>query len=529
MLKVLIADDEMLVRVGVKSTIEWERYGFTVVAEACNGEDALKKIDAHHPDILLTDIRMPKMDGLQLLAEIRRRNLPVETVIMSCYNEFELVRTAMQNGACDYLLKLSLTPQELLEVLERVKEKILSRPAPAGSSSLFDRNDLYDKLVRSVQNGDTPAARLNELAAAASMQLSFDCASLLLLIADPVYEGAASGYPAVDPQTVSMAHNLLRDYLTGRNMGDILILDKNACLFLILLRPDADAADAAKFMQKRLSDYLHLDFSAGLLASLDFAAERLSRLDDRIRQLWDFRFLQGRGSFLSYESADRQRGSSRQVPVPSGITLSGIRGKADLPEIPASISKISGLMRSHSLSRRECLQSFLAAFYQICSMFSTYGGSAGGFRSFCGISFADCIEQLRFLSDAAVLFEEFSRSAAAYLDDCGRRWKSAEILSVLSYVQENLHLPVNLQDAASHVGMSAPYLSTLFKREIGESFTEYLTRQRMERAQTLLEDKNIYIYEVCARVGYTDPNYFCKVFKKYTGMSPEAYRRKRGL
>lgn len=527
MLKVLIADDEMLVRVGVKSTIEWEKYGFSVIAEACNGEDALEKIDCFHPDILLTDIRMPKMDGLELLEEIQKRGLPVETIIMSCYNEFELVRSALQHGASDYLLKLSLTPEELIEVLERVKKKILSRQNVSGSVSLFRSNDIYDKLRHSLWDSSIDLNQLNEFALAAGLQLSFDHAALILLTLDSAFNASILSYPEKDTQTLTMAHNLLRDYLLNQKLGDLIDLKQESCHFLVVLRPDIDVSGIAETIKKKIQDYFQTDCSIGVLLPDTYEAEGLTRLNQRLNELIDFRFLHGRGKILTFTKENNSTPDANPKKMSAKSFISHIHGSADLVKLPAAIYKMTEQMYSQKMPRTNCLQLFVSAFYQISALFSIYGGSESELYDFCGQNLVESLNQLQFLADAKTWFSEFSTLASAYLTECGKQQKSREILTVIDYAQTNLHLPISLQDAAFHIGISSAYLSTRFKKETGQSFTEFLTELRMNRAKELLENKSIYIYEICEQIGYTDPNYFCKVFKKYTGLSPEAYRKKR--
>ena len=102
MIKILIADDEALVRAGIKSLISWEKYGYEIIEEAQNGEEAYQKIVSLHPDILITDIKMPKMDGITLLRTLKENNISIASIILSCYDEFDLVREAMRYGAKDY-------------------------------------------------------------------------------------------------------------------------------------------------------------------------------------------------------------------------------------------------------------------------------------------------------------------------------------------------------------------------------------------------------------------------------------------
>lgn len=110
MLKILIADDEPLVRAGIKSVIPWQQHGFEVIGEAENGLEAYNKIISLKPDILITDIKMPQMDGIELLKKIKKDKIHIQSIILSCFDEFDMVREAMKYGAKDYILKLSIEP-----------------------------------------------------------------------------------------------------------------------------------------------------------------------------------------------------------------------------------------------------------------------------------------------------------------------------------------------------------------------------------------------------------------------------------
>ena len=111
MIKILIADDEPLVRAGIKAVIPWNDHGFDVIGEVSDGNEAYEKILALKPDILITDIKMPGMDGITLLKKLKQEKVPIQSVVLSCFDEFELVREAMKYGARDYILNYPLTRQ----------------------------------------------------------------------------------------------------------------------------------------------------------------------------------------------------------------------------------------------------------------------------------------------------------------------------------------------------------------------------------------------------------------------------------
>lgn len=123
-MRVLIVDDELLVRVGLKTIIPWEENGFQLVGEASNGSEAWAMLEETPCDIVLTDIRMPEWNGLELIEKIRRRWPQTKCVILSSYNDFEYVRKALQLGAVDYILKLAMDPEEMLAKLNQLKEQI---------------------------------------------------------------------------------------------------------------------------------------------------------------------------------------------------------------------------------------------------------------------------------------------------------------------------------------------------------------------------------------------------------------------
>lgn len=157
MTKVLIVDDEVLVRVGIKSSIAWQEYGFELVGEASNGIDALEIIREQNPDILITDIKMPKMDDIELLKELEKAGSPIQSVVLSFYNEFEYVREAMKHGAKDYILKLSMEPKELLEILLKIKENLMmnsQKPVSVGQELSVNleelKNQFFHKLLNEV-------------------------------------------------------------------------------------------------------------------------------------------------------------------------------------------------------------------------------------------------------------------------------------------------------------------------------------------------------------------------------------------
>jgi len=126
MYRVLIAEDEVFVRLGLKMSVEWEKMDMRVIADAANGQQAWDIYEKEHPDIILTDIRMPVMDGMELIRRIRERDRETRIVILSCLEEFQLVREAISMGVSDYILKLTMTPEDMEKILQKVRTELES-------------------------------------------------------------------------------------------------------------------------------------------------------------------------------------------------------------------------------------------------------------------------------------------------------------------------------------------------------------------------------------------------------------------
>ena len=155
MYKVLIVDDEVLVRVGLKTTIDWEANGFTVVAEASNGEQGYEQYKKFSPDVIITDIKMPKKDGLWLVEKVRKDNPHIKILVLTCYDDFDYARKALKFGVDDYILKSEVEDEELIAVMQSIKKKI---DADSGTKQIQDkdltnRNDIkrsiFNDLVKS--------------------------------------------------------------------------------------------------------------------------------------------------------------------------------------------------------------------------------------------------------------------------------------------------------------------------------------------------------------------------------------------
>ena len=504
MLKVLIVDDEILVRVGIKSTIEWEKYGCTVVAEAANGMDALDKIEAYSPDILLTDIRMPKMDGLELLREIEKRGIQIETVIMSCYNEFELVREAMKLGASDYLLKLSFSEEELVNVLERIARKIKKRKAP-DSDGLFSQADLRNKLFQKLTDPAVTQEQREQLSRNLGLCLDFKEPALILLMTDHVYVKENWGYVYPDEQSRNMLFNFMQELLKGKGQGEVFAVDPEKGNYAIFLNRGLDLRKTAEFIKNKVREYMRTDMSVYIFPDgmLEHCPDYIS---SGFQKLEHIRYLRG-GQICVFEeeARSRQEMSVAETGTAAGRKLfSDIRKMSDLSGLQERIRELSGEMRKRGESVGECRRIFTECAFNAAAAFHHAGGTLKGLEEYCGLDILRNMQMLETLEDVECWFARFAEASEAYIKECMKKQKRSEIEKAMEYIHENYNMPLNLAEVSEKAGLSTAYFSTVFKRENGKSFVEYLTDLRVERAKELLGDREVRVYEIGERVGYPD-------------------------
>lgn len=525
MIKVIIADDEVLVRIGIKSTIEWEKYGFTIVAEAQNGEEALRKIEQLHPDVLLTDIRMPKMDGIELMRQLEERNIQIQTVIMSCYNDFELVRSAMKYGAADYLLKLSLAEEDLVAVLERLKVKIQNRMIDSVTEV-----DIYKKeneLVHMLLGKDGSIEVLKSIGNELNLDPRFPNVKMMILSIDRVFLKEDLEYQGISSNTRGAVRDLAVSYLSNHNSGRLLALENGD--FLVILNLSSNYEKIYHSISEQVKEYLNFTVSAGVFDGKYCSKEDNFHLDQQIEAFETLRYHSGPGKIYDLQDTESVRQISQKSRINVSACMSEIRGIADFPKLPSVIRCLTERISAQMLTLSASQQIFAEVFYILGASFQAYGGDINGINEMFSRNFSELLHQVQYLKDVESWFTIYVNYATKYCQSCCNQWKRSDILSAILYTQENFDQQISSNIVAQKIGISNAYFSTLFKQETGYSFTEYLTSLRIEKSKRLLEDKSIYIYEIGMRVGYMDSNYFCKVFKKQTGISPETYRKKRGI
>ncbi|QJC51425.1 response regulator transcription factor [Paenibacillus albicereus] len=512
---VLIVDDELLARQGIKHLLDWESEGFRIVGEASNGKEALELIERLSPHILITDIVMPVMDGEELAREVRIRHPEIRMIVLSSFSEFDYVRSTFQSGVQDYILKPKLDAQKLLAALKKMAAGIPElRGMRMGGPKQQSLRALLDKAAAGFPLGDgADGARLLQ------EQLPHPAFAVFgaRLDADSPASGTSAAWKErLEAQLAELPEAgrfaAAAELGAGRDLVRALLNFDPADLPLLeawLERLEASAAEAG---------WPVLGALAGPFDSLSGLHAAIERLPD----LMERRFFHPERRFFA--TLPSSAGADAGAPFDASAFEAELGGQqfeaafARLRVLAASLDGFQGM-------RVQELKSFIGhhLFHVIVALLRhQYPAAALDERKYA--YFRD-IHEARSAQEAGQTMLRFLEEAESCVAARQRPGGSQAMQKLLAYIQEHYAEPLHLADVAQHFHFSPSYLSNYFASHNKEGFSEHVNRVRIEQACRLLADTDGTIADIATRVGYADNSYFTKVFRKYMDQSPSQYRR----
>lgn len=507
--RILIVDDELLVRQGIKHHLDWEQQGFRIVGEAANGQEALKLVEQLSPHIVITDIVMPVMDGEEFTRVLKARYPQVEVIVLSSFGEFEYVRSTFQSGVADYILKPKLETEELLQVLQRTARKI-----PGLSLQEAERGGLpLDRQLERLIDGYEPEEGDEQLASA----FPYDRFLLTGTDVGPIAgepEGVLAGLAGgLESQLHELPFQVRSHpiYTGGRQ------------LLILLNYPGSHQAE----LIDAVCGYARLKAEAMPETTWAIGGEfaELSGLGKAYRDDWQkllgFRFYFPGKIVLQ----------ANVLPPVTALPvfdmkelLSGIkRGQAE--NVFARLKELAAVAAGNYLQTPFEFKSFLgnAVFHVTLAALELHREA----KELDGLKYAyfKAIDEARDAAGALQAFHAFLDEVEPLIAARVPLPGDGNMKLLLDYIDEHYGEPLTLSSLSRHFHFNPSYLSSYFSTHNDEGFSEYLNRIRITKAMELLCSDGLSISEIGSRVGYSDPSYFTKVFKKQTGLSPREFRR----
>lgn len=530
MLKVIVADDEIRICKLIMNLINWEELGMAIVGVADNGIDALRLIEQEQPDLVITDIRMPGCDGLELIEKAKKLNEQLEFIIISGYEEFAYAQRAMEFGVKDYLCK-PINKDSLLKALGRAQEAIAKKEQQSNLEKEYQvikqdvgkiRASFLQNLVYDRGEGEK-AFPWDELEQ--SPYFHFRDGNFRVIAFKIDGPNLESKKPE---EFLAKLAETLRLALPELTYDMELIHQENSLYVLVNYRPEVKAEIEA--VLKRILNETKVSFLPfGLMLTIGLGEEvtSLDGLDAAVlsaKKAIDDRLIKGTGRLL--EAARSDQGGTYNEDHFCEFTKQFTKAVELLD--PDEIKKVINTFKEN-LGREKVSGSAIKRLAR--EIGNTYYITLRNNK----IKLADGAGEQKQLAKVIdncysldLLFKElaehFTSSITRLVADRTQQ-NLGQIRQAKQYIEDNYMNNLTLEELGSYLGFNPSYFSTLFKKETGYSFLEYLAKVRIEKAKELLKEPGLRIQDVSLMVGYSDVKYFTKLFIKHTGMKPKEFRR----
>lgn len=531
MYKIIIVDDEPLVQAGIKSMLNCEKLNIEVAGVAGNGESALQLIETLHPDIIICDIKMPKMTGMELIKICVERYgycNPV-FIFLTSYEEFQLAKEALTYQASDYLIKLELTPETLSDAVNKAKERVVkskSANTPGGEDDNYyvkNEEKFYIRLLQNMFDNPEQFALQSEFLNISLHADFYQCAYLEFF--DQTSNHLSSGKQfALYLSSFNLLTELIQKYLSAK----VISLDVKHCALLIEVKE---------------TDNRYSPDSARILEVLDILLETL-------RKYYNTTFRAGIGTCvgapmdisLSYQYA-RQAFSytDEQMPfcffeecVPAGNThrifnLSIFRETLSQAFEEFDEIKLCGIITQLNAMFLEYPNHISQAMDAACSiLYMAISSIPNGEQTMTDL-FSDYPDYYRSIyrqhttEQIVDWLNVFCEKLSGYIRERKNTHTNHTVNMVKRYINDHICEKLTLNDVASRFNITPNYLSQLFKKYSNQGFNEYVTATKINEAKKLMSEGTLKIYEISDSLGFESSFYSSKVFKKLEGISPKDY------
>jgi two-component system response regulator YesN len=519
---ILLADDEYLVRKGIRHLLK-DQPEYSIIADAADGCEAAEKAEQLHPEIIILDVKMPRMDGLEALEQILTESPRSKTIILSGYSSFEYAQRALKLGACDYLLK-PVALEELLAVLARIKRGILQEKRELESSKQIEERLGYsmsafiEQFYLQLLNNELPEEELTEKMRV--LGLENQRASVLLVGLDHSYRlktfSSEKAYQAILQEMKASLVNLLAD---GRPKTPPVLALNDAVFALIYL--DSFSPEPLEFARQLLRAIkTKLQHIVSIALSRRFPLREVSKAYAEAAARLKQRLLLGGDRVICED-----QGHSTQIkeyPHELERKLSTAVRFGDVGQMKAVLRMILRQLSRQGIPS-ECWQQIafdiMEQGYQVAQQMSLPTATALEM-----MEKSREISQLTTWQDIQLWLENSLGELAQWIRALGAG-PSLAVKKALSFIEGHYRESIKLADVAEHVCLSPNYLSQQLKRQTGKSFLEHLCGWRLEEAKRLLSGTLLNIGQIAYQVGYESSRYFSEVFQRHCGKTPSQFRK----
>ena len=535
-IKVFLVEDEMVIRRGIKNSIDWEKEGYIFCGEASDGELAYPMIIKEKPDILITDIRMPFMDGLELCKLVKKELPNIKILILSGYDEFDYAKEAIRLGVTEYLLK-PISSGKLLEALNGVSESIRREKEDKDlvrkymeemrENTEHEKQKFFEQMIA----GNLSMADALETGKKYEMNLSAGMYNLLLFRFTLGKENRKSGELLGEAEYAIEKLTERLEYVFEFQRG------VEGWAFLLMADNEEQMSERVKELSKDLEEIMKNYSTIAYFGGIGQPVARLRELEESFREAeraLAARFIMELNQIISVEDIRM----AQNVDTLDDIEITSF---GEIEKTRTMLEKFLNNGAEDEIDEfvdvyinelpEENLKSVLMRQYIIMDAYIVMMSFCEKFEGIEGEMQAQS-EELKNSMKTIQTLEEIKNYIRMLLKKIigvrdtisGRRYSDIIEIAKDQIRKTYMSDEISLNTIAAEIGMSPSYFSSIFSKEMGKTFVEYLTEIRMDRAKELLMCSSMKTSEIGYEVGYKDPHYFSYIFKKTQNCTPKEFR-----
>lgn len=523
MYRVLLVDDEPLILSGIRFIIDWTKNECELIGTARNGRQALEMIESLHPNIVIADINMPVMGGLELLSQSGKEFPDTVFIMLTNYQEFDLVREALRLHACDYLIKTQMDPQLLKESLtiakkESDRRKSFSRLDLVQSAKSIDQTDLLKGAACRMLFHGTLTADTANILKDARIPEGYGVIKLWFSHCDNVKDG--------ETRSLLMWASEMIDELLQNCFTNHLLIEREWQYLLVLYWGNTkhESEKKQKIFEQKLTSISSKIIGATpiiLYTNLFSGEKSYSLCRKELDSVSQYYYISGKKIIYAKDVPQVQY---HQLPL-SGIS-NRLRNEMNNRNINGCetvldrvIGQIGGTLHERSQATWVCSELYFSACQALENNIKEdsyfYNSSIGHTE----------IENLETRGSVVFWLQRFRNEILSTIQPLSTG-KTDILDEVKQYILDNVEKRISLQDAANHVCISSAYLSSLFKKEFDQTFVDFVNQTKIERACQLILAGKHRINEIAYQLAFENAYYFSKVFRRHMGASPTEWQKK---
>jgi two-component system, response regulator YesN len=539
--KLLIVDDEVEVRKGIINKVQWEELGYEIVAEGENGKEALELFEKTMPDVVLTDIKMPFMNGLELAAIVKEKYPTTRIIVMTGFDEFEYAHKAIKLNVSEYLLR-PISAQELTDILTKVKnqmdEEIAEKENVEALREHYRKSIpiLREKFLASLVTSAINKEEIEEKSRSYGLKLQGK--SFMASIISPDKNNPQNNQEENSELIKEGAEgegllkfavlNIVEETLAKYNLGTAFLNGENVVVITASNEVDRDAVSsntlkALEEINRTVEKFLKAKVTIGVGNICEDISLVRHSYENALAAL-DYRIFMGKAKIIWIEDIEPTSANKLVFDESKERALSSSIKVGTIEETEGIIDKFFDEITSSKASFKD-YQIYIME--MLTTILKAARDSSVDIDEIFGLNHNLFIELhgLRNIQEAQAWFKSISKKIMNYIVQGRQDSYKLVVDEAKDYVKKNYsESDITINGVCNYLHISPTYFSFIFKKETKTTFINYLTNFRMDAAKELLRTTNLKTFEIADKVGYAEPNYFSYSFKKKFGVSPSEYR-----